>query len=184
MADGVDERRIRFTEEENAIDCLEKAHYFLAQARQIPINWKWVILALHGALYGFAVCALKGIHHDHVYKQRNRPCQKRELITLDEAIKKCQTPEIMKGFIDSKPLCLTGTQWQSIKKMKEMRNNFVHYIPKIWIISTENLPRIVNDVLNVISFLAIDTQANIHVLKEKEKIENLISNCKLILKEL
>lgn len=181
MADRMND--CRFTEEENAIDFLEKAHYFLALTGQIPINWKWVILALHGALYGFAICALKGIHHDHVYKQQNRGCQKRELITLDEAICKCQKPEIMEGFVDSKPFCLTGTQGRSVKKIKEMRNDFIHYIPKIGIIPTENLPRIVNDVLDVIAFLAIDTQTNIHVLKEKEKIGNLVDACKLIVEE-
>jgi len=183
MTDGINDSRILFAEEENAIDCLEKAQCFLALAKQNPINWKWVILALHDALYGFAVCALKGIHHDHVYKQRNRACQKRSLITLDEAISKCQKPEIMKGFIGSNPLCLTETQRQSINEMKEIRNNFSHYIPKIWVVSAENFPRIVNDVLDVIYFLAVDSQTNINVLKEKEKIENLVAACKLILEK-
>ncbi len=173
---------ISFTAEINAIDCLEKVRYFLDLTKQSPINWKWVILTLHGALYGFAICALAGIHDEQVYKKRKWKCQKRELITLGEALCKCKNSEIMCGYVDSQPLRLTKSQGKSINRMqKELRNNFEHFIPKTWVISTNFLPHISNDVLDVVYFLAVDTQANIHVLKEKQKIAELIYDCKKIM---
>lgn len=179
--DRVQNNRITFTEEGNAIDSLEKTHLFLTLVKNAPTNWKWVVIALHTTLYGFSICALRGMNHDHVYKNRKCICQKRELITLDEAIRKCTKADIMNGFIGSKPLHLTESQRQSITKIKELRNNFQHYLPKTWIISTDNLPRTSNDILDVVSFLAVDTRTNIHVLKEKQKITKLICDCKKIM---
>ena len=90
----------------------------------------------------------------------------------------------MNAFAGSQPLFLTQSQKKSIRKMKnELRNNFEHYAPKIWSISTEDLPHISADVLDVISFLAIKTETNVHVLKEYRKIKSLIDDCKKSLRK-
>lgn len=205
------ENSINFTEEINAIDYLDKARYFLALVKQDPINWKWVILALHGALYGFAICALRGAHNDLVYRginigsqkkrfksnfwqywrlltgiffQKKKP-KKRVLESLDGAIRKCQNSEIMSELGNGQPLVLTTSQKVSVNKMtRELRNSFVHYIPKVWSIPTKHLPHISNDVLDVISFLATKTDTNPHVAKNRHKIEVLIRDCKAVLKEI
>lgn len=174
------ENRIDFTEESNAIDYLEKAYYFLTLIKQEPTNWKWVILALHGALYGFAICALKGIHDDLVYSGKNSRVE-----SLDGTLRKCQNSQIMSRFICGRPLVLTTSQKASIEKMtKDLRNPFAHYEPGIWIILTEGLPHILNDVLDVILFLAIKTGTNSHVALKRREIERLIGDCKAALKEI
>ena len=43
----------RFPEESNAIDYLEKTVVFIKAAKDNPQEWKWVSIAIHGALYGF-----------------------------------------------------------------------------------------------------------------------------------
>jgi hypothetical protein len=53
---------LSLSEETNALDYLEKAHLFILKIEVEAISWKWVILALHGALYGFAISALRGTH--------------------------------------------------------------------------------------------------------------------------
>jgi len=184
------ENHISLTEESNAIDYLEKACYFLSLVKQEPINWKWVILALHGALYGFAICALRGAHHDLVYRgarigSRKNKSGKKALESLDGAIRKCQNSEIMSELGNGHPLTLTESQKASIEKLtKELRNPFAHYIPKVWAISTKHLPHISNDVLDVIVFLATQTDTNSHVAKNRRKIESLIRDCKVVLKEM
>ncbi|MDD9851121.1 MAG: hypothetical protein OXU94_05070 [Gammaproteobacteria bacterium] len=213
------ENRIDFTEESNAIDYLEKAYYFLTLIKQEPTNWKWVILALHGALYGFAICALQGAHYELVYRgiklQKNnrkdvgsqkeksrKNCwrsflrllagadsQKKKsktkfLESLDSALRKCQNSQIMSRFICGRPLVLTTSQKASIEKMKQIRNSFAHYEPRIWIILTECLPHISNDVLDVILFLATKTGTNPHVVLKRNEIERLIGDCKAALKEM
>ena len=48
------------------------------------------------------------------------------------------------------------------------RNNFEHYIPKLWSIEIHGLPRITIDVLDVISFLALETG---NYVRARKKIE-------------
>lgn len=57
---------IKFTEESNSIDYLEKACFYIQSIKTKPTNWKWVILSLHGALYGFMICALFGGHYGSI----------------------------------------------------------------------------------------------------------------------
>jgi len=53
------EKWLRLDEIENAIDNLEMVQHFL---EHIPsdLKWKWTIISLHQALYGFLICALQG----------------------------------------------------------------------------------------------------------------------------
>lgn len=50
---------LELDELENAIDNLEMASYFLEQIKSEK-KWKWAIIATHQALYGFAICSIKG----------------------------------------------------------------------------------------------------------------------------
>ena len=50
---------IRTDDEIEAVYALEKALAELRVARGQPYNWKWAILALHNALQGFMVLALR-----------------------------------------------------------------------------------------------------------------------------
>jgi hypothetical protein len=50
---------LRLDEVENAVDNLETCYILFTWTRS-PIRWKWVIVALHQALYGFAICAVQG----------------------------------------------------------------------------------------------------------------------------
>ena len=76
----------RFTEEVNALDYLEKAVAFIKGANKNQLDWKWIVLALHGALYSFMICALKGTDPDNVCFKTNTGKTKRFL----EALKRCQ----------------------------------------------------------------------------------------------
>jgi len=53
-------------EEHNALDYLEMGVRSLMEVERTPWAWKWVCIALHGALYGFAVCAVKGTSYTRV----------------------------------------------------------------------------------------------------------------------
>lgn len=54
---------------ENAIDYLEKAAYYYNN-REDPYWFKWLMISLHGALYGFGVCAVKGINSERVLEMK------------------------------------------------------------------------------------------------------------------
>lgn len=59
MEKFMDESFLELDERENAIDNLEMAAYFLENIHT-NMKWKWEIIAIHQALYGFLICALQG----------------------------------------------------------------------------------------------------------------------------
>jgi hypothetical protein len=60
---------LRTNEVENAIDYLEKAAYYYNN-RKDTYWFKWLMISLHGALYGFGVCAVKGINTERVLEMK------------------------------------------------------------------------------------------------------------------
>lgn len=169
---------LSLTEENNALDYLEKAYYYICKTEIDDMSWKWVILTLHGTLYGFAICALKGTNPDRVIK-------KRRLINFNEALNRCQEPEYMHMTAMSKCLQLKDKQKNSIQYLhKTFRNYFVHYIPKAWYIELHGMPQISIDILNVIHFLALDTGNYIDFTeKQRKRVESIVFQSKEILKK-
>jgi len=162
------------TEQINAIDYLEKTNYFIQKTNKEKIAWKWVVLSLHGALYGFAICALRGNNpYIHTVEEK-KECVKKikcihcgkmaekivknsseKLISFDGAIKKCEKLRIT---MDDKKLILTNKQKESIRKLKKvLRNNLEHYKSGGLAIEINGLPRIAIDILDIIEILALKT---------------------------
>jgi hypothetical protein len=80
-------RYIRFTE--------EKAFMFISNVDVKPIDWKWVILSLHSALYGFAVAACRGTNSRSVIMESRKG--RESLISFDEAIRRCKAESFLHG---------------------------------------------------------------------------------------
>lgn len=180
----IKEKYLRFTEETNALDYLERTGQFIKEASTDPKAWKWVILSLHGALYGFAISAGKSSDYQSVVKVTKKGYER--LITLDEALSMCQDNSWMGTLHGGNALVLTSSQKDSIRRLKEtLRNNFEHYIPGGWSIEMHGLPRITIDMLDVIRFLAVDTFRYQHLNQaQRKKIKSIIFQSKKILKSM
>lgn len=172
---------LRFTEEINALDYLEKSYHFIRRVNKDKYAWKWVVLSLHGALYGFAICACRGTSNLVVVKENKRGIKR--LINFDEALENCQNPKIMRMLTDSKWLVLTESQKESIWQLKKhLRNNFEHYQPMSWAIEIHGLPNIAIDILAIIRFLALDAGNYIHLsITQKRKIKSYVYQSNRIL---
>ena len=85
MSDQNGDVWLRLDEVENAIDNLEACGLFLQEFPE-PIRWKWAIIALHQALYGFAVAAIQGSDSTSVLK--NPADHSSQLISFWEALKR------------------------------------------------------------------------------------------------
>lgn len=145
---------IRFDEQTNALDYLQKCFSFLKTVEQEPQNWKWVIITLHSALYGFAVSACKGMNSDNVITRTKSGHER--LIDFDEALKRCQNPTWMRVNINYEEFKFSPNQFKSIRKLhKTLRNNFEHFTPKSWSIELHYLPDMVYDCFEVIRLLII-----------------------------
>jgi hypothetical protein len=53
-------------EKSNALDYLEMSVRSLKEVERTHYAWKWVCIALHGAIYSFGVCAIKGTNDSSV----------------------------------------------------------------------------------------------------------------------
>jgi hypothetical protein len=169
---------IRFTEETNALDYLERAGEFIAQAEEDPRAWKWVVLALHGALYGFSIAACKGTDYQTVVRKTKKGTE--HLVSLDEALTMCADPDWMGTLHGGLALDLTASQKDSIRELKKtFRNNFEHYVPRGWSIEIHGFPQIAMDVLDVISFLAIETFRYQHLNQsQRRKVKSIVYQAK------
>lgn len=171
----ITEEYVRFSEESNALDYLDKAVEFIHRAETNPPDWKWVILALHGAIYGFMICALKGTDPDRVTFEV-RPDEKR-LISFVKALEWCQDPKRMTMTTESKALCLSAEQKRSLDLIQgHFRNAFVHYQPALWSIELHGMPPVVVDALEIVRFLSLETGNYIHLtFEQREHIRSLVA---------
>lgn len=172
-----------FTEETNALDYLIKVEEFVKQSITDIKAWKWVVLSLHGALYGFAISACKGTDYTNVTKRTKKG--KERLITLSEALKICQDPNWMGTLYGGIALKLTDSQKGSIRILKEtLRNKFEHYIPRGWSIEIHGLPHITIDILAIIRFLTVETIRYQHLNQsQRRKIKSIVFQCNKYLKK-
>lgn len=172
---------IRFDEQTNALDYLEKCFSFLKTVEQEPQNWKWVIITLHSALYGFAVSACKGMNSDSVITRTKSGHER--LIDFDEAVKRCQDPTWMGVNINYEEFKFSSNQLKSIRKLhKVLRNNFEHFTPKSWSIELHYLPDMVYDCFEVIRLLIIysDVSWRLRGVKLK-RVKSIIYQSKRII---
>lgn len=171
---------LRLTEATNALDYLEQTHRFIHETEAIVFAWKWVVIALHGALYGFAVCVCQGSASRSVVWKNKRG--KDRLISFDKALELCRASN--RQWLGSRSLDLSDRQAESIRILHhEFRNNFEHYIPMGWSIEIHVMPRIAVDVFDAIHFLLFQTGALIHLNQSQmRRARSVISQSKRILK--
>jgi hypothetical protein len=170
---------MRLSEKANALDYLEKAYQSIRRVQANEIEWKWVVIGLHGALYGFAICALERGNWENVTKETKKG---HRLITFEEAINRCQRRDDMVQFVHSQPLHLSKEQKESIKWLhRAVRNNIEHYIPKLWSVEKHDLTVTTIAALDVIRALALDT-GNVHLDKtQREKVLSWTRKAKKVL---
>jgi hypothetical protein len=191
------------TELENSIDYLEKALFYFKNIDDSH-RFKWLIISLYGALYGFGVLAIKGTNpinrvYDELQLKRKKKEQLMELIknlygeideryqlmyaklyegkliSIHEVIRRCESEEYMKQFTDSKVLKLNEFQREAIGKLVYYRNQFIHYKPMVLGYVGNYEEEIVFPTIQVIEFLALKSN-NVFYLKEtqRKKVENLL----------
>ncbi len=129
--------------------------------------WTWIVVGLHNTLQGFMVLALRGSNNINVltedcarkwlvaHERRDRKYPKQKLdkfLNLYEKIKS----DRMQMYANSRTFKPSGTQDRSIIKLHSFRNDFIHFVPKGWLIEVSGLTQIVDDCLNIISFLAFE----------------------------
>ena len=171
-------RYVRFTEEENALDYLERAYEALLRLPRQPQQWKWIVISLHGALYGFAICVLKGTDWEGVTRGPSK-----KLIPFGEAMQRCQSLDSMGFYTFSKPLQLTPEQKDSIRFLKARRNQLEHYVPMRSLIEAHDLTVTAIDAIDVARFLALES-GNVRLkLSQRQRVQACTAKARRLLEE-
>lgn len=142
----------------NQIDLVEKDLH----------SWEWVIIALHNALQGSMVLALRGSNGLNVlndecatkwmeaYEMDKQPPSDIKLDSFMNLYKKIKSKSMLLYGI-SKKFDPKGTQGKSIKQLNKFRNEFIHFVPKSWSIEVSGFPQMVIDCLEIMYFLLFES---------------------------
>lgn len=142
-------RWYRTDERENAIESLEQAARFYRS--RLRHRWKWLMIALHGAMNGFAICAVRGTDPDRVMNGKN-------LIGPRAALHRCQNDVYMLQYAHSRSLELSDEEKEVVAKLLTwIRDNLLHFSPKLWSIEIAWLANILQHSTRVIRFLALES---------------------------
>ena len=168
---------------ENASNNLEMVSFFLHNMEN-EWKWKWAIIALHQALYGFAICSTLGTDPTWSLKEPSRPTNS-NLISTWEAINRSKKKEWM-PWGNSKPLETTLEEDLAIETLVTIfRNEFEHFRPRTWIIEVSGMPNIFKRVLRVIQFLALDSDCIFYSeIGQRIRIEKTLSTINLELRKI
>jgi hypothetical protein len=150
----ISSKYIKYTEQLNALDYLEKSFCFLKSVEKYPQNWKWVIITIHSAIYGFSISASRGLNSESVVAKNKKGYDK--LITFGKALERCQNPNLMSVNINYEYFEFTEQQKGSLNWLQNIfRNNFEHFKPKVWLIEIHDMPLMILDCLDVLRLLIV-----------------------------
>jgi len=160
---------LRTDEREEAVRSLEFARSQAALLSDDPYAWKWILISLHNAVQGFMVLALRNGNgllalRDHiaakwlkVYREGGEyPVEKLDdFLSLYEKVKKPS------NFHRVSAACFAGSEARdlSMKRLNDIRNEFIHFTPKGWSLQMAGLPQICLDGLDLIRHLGWETNA-------------------------
>jgi len=148
---------------DEAASAAEAAADFSASALSDPYRWKWAVIAIHGTVQAFMVLALhrgSGLlampdkHRDKWLKNYRAggplpPDRMDSFLNLYEKVK----TDAAAGWVHSKPFFPGETHDESMAKLNDIRNEFIHFMPKVWALELAGLPAICLDCLAVARFL-------------------------------
>ncbi len=165
---------LRVDEREDAINALEHAAENALTLENNPLNWKWVIVAIHNALQGALVCTLSGTDGtgalgDKSMKEMwewfeasrtdlDAPYPDEWLAAPLKLYERAKDLANMQEF-GGVPLRTTPEQDDDVKRLNNLRRGFAHRPPTGWSIESVGLPRIVLNATAIIETLMLSHPA-------------------------
>jgi hypothetical protein len=167
---GIDELWLQTDELEEFISALEFSAEILPATAENTLKWKWVIIALHNAVQGVCVCALRGADTSGISvldketgaaawhwldvesrKPNPGPSPREKLASTMELYKRVKRARYLEH-----PLLKNTARDKDILQLNSLRNQFIHFVPQGWSIELSGMPRIVGSVCDCIKHLAIN----------------------------
>ena len=152
----------------NAIDHLTMAVRTLVELRNNPYAWKWALISLHSAIYGFAVCAAASDDGGMNILEKGR------LLSFWRVLEICQDEEWMGRLITSKPLVLSDKQRKAVEYLCNNRNRMAHFPPNVHVRHLPDWDSVIH-CLEVIQAIALGTGT---VPWKSDEKKNIAALCK------
>jgi hypothetical protein len=161
------DRILRTDEVLDAVTSLEMFCELLSKVTDNLHYWKWAVVALHNALQGYMVLALRGSNITNVLTEDCRKELQKSLKsqgTLGPPLKLEYFLELYKAIqsdqmerpLDGQRFRPQGTQTESVGSLHNDRNNFIHFVPRnLWLPETDLL-QVSKDCIDIIHFLAFE----------------------------
>jgi len=190
---------LRTDERVDLINSLEHCLLSLRLAKQNPLDWKWVLLSLHGAVQGAIVFALgpgsdiytltdrsiketlewhdrdgrgeiqwiefhdeDGLPGRRLADAKDAPPERR-LADLNTLYKRVQKPKYMRGAMVH---TASPAEQDAVRRLSELRHEFVHFLPKTWAIELAGLPDITQLCVKFIRSLVLDMPDRLYQLED------------------
>jgi len=172
---------------ENAIDDLEKLSTFLELASRDKSYWKWVIIALHSSLYKFMLLVLKNPDCSGIWEEKDgvEKVKKEKvglvwkiklfdpdnwLVSFLKAFERIQNQTRVGRYVPGKPFVSDAKVNEAMKRLNtELRNQFLHFKPKSWLIEISEIKKIIQTTLPIIRFIIFKNRIRI-LIEEKEQL--------------
>lgn len=151
----------------DAVTSLEAAHDFTGRVAVAPHYWKWVVIAVHSGVQGLMALALEQgnsllvMNDDRRAKwlrayEKGDPYPEDRMDTFLSLYEKVKSDEVCR-YVGSSKFVPGMTHDESMRKLNELRNGFVHFFPKAWSIELAGLPSVCLDCLDIAHFLGWDS---------------------------
>ncbi|MFZ7091525.1 hypothetical protein [Primorskyibacter sp. 2E233] len=175
------DNHVHFDEYEDVLTSLKMVYENLLLVAEEPTRWKWIVIGLHNALQGAAVCALtqtdgsgpwkkdaeksirKAYYGDHKvpdYTQAGEVMDVSKIAPFGELLRRLY-PELDLNSGEDWFSAQTRTE-TSLRMLLSMRNDFQHFVPRSWSIEMAGLPDMVADAVDMIEEIALQKHCHRH----------------------
>jgi hypothetical protein len=172
MADKPSEVWLRTDEIMEMIGAIEHSREIAPTVCGDVMRWKWLFIALHNALQGACVCALRGagasdaavlssasakawwkwLDVDSRNDNSLAPKDARWLARMLELYDRAKSPAYLQEPHRLQPHAQMDCD---VKKLNDLRNDFLHFVPEGWSLDVSGMPRIVRNCCEAFEHLAV-----------------------------
>ena len=162
---------LRTDEIEELVSALEHCAELASGLESNLMNWKWLIIALHNALQGACVCALRGRDNAGI-TMLTKKSAKEVWHWLDVESRKSPAPPMPEERLAAMPelyqrvadtthlpdpcrLPTDPSRDDDVKRLNRLRNRFIHFVPAGFSLEVSGMPRIVGHCCDAIEHLSV-----------------------------
>lgn len=180
------ENWLRTDEREESVSALAMMRDSTAKVVEDVYQWKWVIIAAHNALQGFMVLALRNGNNLTVMPGKlagkwleayraEKPLPEERLDSFPNLYKKIKSKE-MEFLVSSKRFQSLEEHDRAVDNLIDLRNDFIHFVPRGWSIEVSGLPEICLRIIEIIRFLGWESSNVLwHEIELRDRADRLIN---------